>query len=122
MHLIFHLLFHSSPILLPFFSHSSASLLNHNPRFPVLAILYSSSQPHLRLKVDVKPFEPGLEDWDILSPLDVTKTQQQSQWEFGEKRRANSNCKFKEIGYTTVNRGGSEQNGVPWDYTGSSRE
>ena len=73
-------------------------------QFPLTHVSFSvfpsSSHPHLRLKVDVKPFEPGLEDWDILSPLDVTnlgKTpqqhqQQQHQWEFGEKRRANSNC------------------------------
>lgn len=37
------------------------------------AAFLGSSDPYLQLKVDLKPFEEGLEDWDILAPLDVTR-------------------------------------------------
>lgn len=34
------------------------------------AAFLSSSHPCLRLKVDLRPFEEGLEDWDIIAPVD----------------------------------------------------
>lgn len=30
-----------------------------------------ASEPYLKLKVDLKPFEEGLEDWDIITPGDI---------------------------------------------------
>lgn len=40
------------------------------------AACLSASDPCLRLKVDLKPFEEGtcLEDWDIITPVDVNRT------------------------------------------------
>lgn len=38
------------------------------------AAFLGSSNPYLCLKVDLKPFEEGLDDWDIVAPCDITKT------------------------------------------------
>ncbi|XP_069101136.1 uncharacterized protein [Argopecten irradians] len=35
------------------------------------AAFQSASDPCLQLKVDLKPFEEGLDDWDIIAPVDV---------------------------------------------------
>ncbi|XP_013791235.2 TBC1 domain family member 25-like, partial [Limulus polyphemus] len=35
------------------------------------AAFLGSSDPFLQLKVDLKPFEEGLEDWDIITPRDI---------------------------------------------------
>ncbi|XP_013412563.2 TBC1 domain family member 25-like isoform X2 [Lingula anatina] len=35
------------------------------------AAFLCASEPCLRLKVDLKPFEDGLDDWDIIAPMDV---------------------------------------------------
>ncbi|XP_014670170.1 PREDICTED: TBC1 domain family member 25-like [Priapulus caudatus] len=40
------------------------------------AAFLSSSDPCLRLKVDLKPFEEGLEDWDVVSQNDAIPRQQ----------------------------------------------
>lgn len=40
------------------------------------AAFLSSSDPCLQLKVDLKPFEEGLDDWDIITPVDLTRTRQ----------------------------------------------
>ncbi|XP_076310845.1 TBC1 domain family member 25-like isoform X2 [Tachypleus tridentatus] len=39
------------------------------------AAFLSSSDPFLQLKVDLKPFEEGLEDWDIIGPADIPEPQ-----------------------------------------------
>ncbi|XP_023242263.1 TBC1 domain family member 25-like [Centruroides sculpturatus] len=39
------------------------------------AAFLGSSDPCLQLKVDLKPFEEGLEDWDVISPLDIPRAQ-----------------------------------------------
>ncbi|CAL1264889.1 unnamed protein product [Larinioides sclopetarius] len=38
------------------------------------AAFLGSSDPCLQLKVDLKPFEEGLEDWDVVAPIDVTRS------------------------------------------------
>ncbi|XP_022299236.2 uncharacterized protein LOC111108042 [Crassostrea virginica] len=37
------------------------------------AAIQSASDPCLQLKVDAKPFEEGLDDWDIIAPVDVPR-------------------------------------------------
>ncbi|GIX95677.1 TBC1 domain family member 25 [Caerostris extrusa] len=37
------------------------------------AAFLGSSDPCLQLKVDLKPFEEGLEDWDVVAPIDVSR-------------------------------------------------
>ncbi|GFR15391.1 TBC1 domain family member 25 [Trichonephila clavata] len=38
------------------------------------AAFLGSSDPCLQLKVDLKPFEEGLEDWDVVAPIDVSRS------------------------------------------------
>ncbi|XP_074644682.1 TBC1 domain family member 25-like [Tubulanus polymorphus] len=39
------------------------------------AAFLSASDPCLRIKVDLKPFDEGLDDWDIIAPTDVAPNQ-----------------------------------------------
>ncbi|XP_076313617.1 LOW QUALITY PROTEIN: TBC1 domain family member 25-like [Tachypleus tridentatus] len=39
------------------------------------AAFLGSSEPCLQLKVDLKPFEEGLEDWDVITPVDISRPQ-----------------------------------------------
>lgn len=46
------------------------------------AAFLSSSEPCLKLKVELKPFEQGLEEWDVVTPVDVTRTEVQTKPSF----------------------------------------
>lgn len=39
------------------------------------AAFLGASDPCLQLKLDLKPFAEGLEDWDVITPVDISTTQ-----------------------------------------------
>lgn len=41
------------------------------------AAFLSSSEPCLKLKVELKPFEDGLEEWDVVTPADLSRAEPQ---------------------------------------------